>query len=205
MPGRLHGKVKTAVLPQRLAVISLGKLPGVFPDFEVDHPLALLGPTWPVRRDGSYDLLEPPGTRVRLVFDLLNGVILDVGDPAQVDPGSAATVDFEFEAAPIDVLAEGPGLRAAGTYTLEVRGETRWVPDGFGALDKHNSPHYVARCRLEHGQRRVSLYLPKGSFDLLLFPTSEEGRREHAQLASRPLEITSADPRKLVLELPESK
>ena len=171
VPGAVRGKITGNVPPQRLGVVSVS-----FPLASDPRHTRLRydGAATPVSRDGTYRMLEPPGTRTLVVFDLWTGAMLQHTAYLDVEPGSARTVDLTVQAAVVDVELGGPGRRDDVGYCLELRPEGGAWPKGIGGIDDMEANYSGMACRPAPGQHTARLYLPYGRFELRLYPQGQE-------------------------------
>jgi hypothetical protein len=171
MPGRLHGTISGPVPPSRLGVVSIPRAEQNGAAFGF---LVYEGPTSCVRVDGTYELVESPGKRTVIVFDLLTGVML-ARDDADVPAGRQRQLDFALAVANVSVALGGPGWRADVGHVVEVRPQGKAWPIGVGHISNYTEHFCQMGCAPPPGTRSVQLWLPAGKFELRLY--------EQAQLA----------------------
>jgi hypothetical protein len=165
MPGRLSGRITGTVPADRLGVVSI---PSRDDSAERFTYLVYRGPVTLAQPDGSYELREPPGKRTVVVIDLLTGVILARAPETEVAARQTRRLDFQLDAARLDLSIGGDGWRPGLGFELEVRPAIAAWREQLGGILTYTDFPCGLGCDLAPGTQKVRLWLPPAQFVLLL-------------------------------------
>jgi hypothetical protein len=203
MPGMLAGKITGPVPAGRLGVVSVPTPADTSFGFT---QLFFDGPATAARPDGSFELIEPPGERTVVVLDLLSGAILARTAATRVTACTERRLDFELDAARIDVVLGGPGWSADESYVLEVRPRPSAWPRGLGRISESIEPSYCGMgFQPPPGTRQFRLWLPAAEFELRAYHASQARMEQRKQVGVAAITTEAREQRDVTIELPKAK